>query len=77
MQNSFVDYINEQNEHYPLGQLLWVVDRNQKIKIIDNKNNEIFIGKLEDFLIQKNEKYLKMSADKYNDDDFLFAFRLD
>ncbi len=75
MQSSFIDYINEQTEHYPLGQLLWVIDRNHTIKIIDNENNEIFTGRLKDFLIQKNEKYLKMPA--YHDDDDLFTFRLD
>lgn len=76
MQNSFIDYINEQTEHYPLGQLLWVVDRNQPIKVIDNKNKKIFSGKLKDFLIQKNEKYLKMPA-YHHKDDLPFTYRLD
>lgn len=76
MQNSFIDYINEQTEHYPLGQLLWVVDRNQTIKIIDNKNKKIFSGKLKDFLIQKNEKYLEMPA-YHGKGDLPFTYRLD
>lgn len=72
----FIDYINEQTEHYPLGQLLWVVDRNETIKVIDNKNKKIFSGKLKDFLIQKNEKYLKMPAYQ-GKDDLPFTYRLD
>lgn len=76
MQNSFIDYINEQTEHYPLGQLLWVMNRNNTIKVIDNKNKEIFSGKLKDFLVKKNEKYLEMPA--YHDKhDLPFTYRLD
>ena len=56
-------YIVESN-NYPLGQRLWVMDRSMPIVVFDKNDKELFNGKLEDFLVPKNEKYLKIPSEE-------------
>lgn len=51
-----------ENEDYALGQRLWVLDRSMSITVLDKDDEEIFSGKLKDFLIPKNEKYLQVPS---------------
>ena len=51
-----------ENEDYALGQRLWVLDRSMSITVLDKDDEEIFSGKLKDFLVPKNEKYLQVPS---------------
>lgn len=51
-----------EGEDYALGQRLWVVDRSMSIIVLNKNNKEIFSGKLKDFLVPENEKYLEVPS---------------